>query len=90
MSRISVGGIFGFIKSKFTPTLKRSERIDRFWKHKETGRTVEVTKYEIAVGPDIQGRFVRFLDRDVGPQTLSMPEPEFRKMYRPVGNSFRS
>lgn len=89
MSRISVGGIFGFIKSKFRPTLKRSECIDRFWKHKETGRTVEVVKYDIAVGPDVQGRFVRFLDRDVGPQTLSMTEAEFRKMYYPVGNRER-
>lgn len=87
MSRISVGGIFGYFKSKFTPTLKRSDRIDRFWKHKETGVTVEVMKYEIAVGPDVQGKFVRFVDRNVGPQTLSMTEPEFRKMYRPVGNN---
>jgi hypothetical protein len=90
VSRISVGGILGYIKSKFTPTLKRSERIDRFWKHKETGVTIEVTKYEIAVGPDVQGKFVRFLDRNVGPQTLSMPEPDFRKMYYSIGNSFRS
>lgn len=88
--RVSVGGIFGFFKSKFHPTLKRSERIDKFWKHKETGVTVEVMKYEIAVGPDVQGKFVRFVDRNVGPQTLSMTEPEFRKMYYPIGNLFRS
>jgi hypothetical protein len=88
VSRISVGGILGFIKSKFTPTLKRSERIDRFWKDKETGVTVEVKNYNIVTG-DLRGRRVVFFDPSINHEA-ALPEEEFRKQFYSLGNRFRS
>jgi hypothetical protein len=84
VSRISVGGILGFIKSKFTPTLKRSDTIDNFWQHRETGRIIQVKNYRIVVG-DVEGKQVIFFDPG-SKHEVSMWEKEFRSKYRSRGN----
>lgn len=81
MSKISLGGIFGYVKSKFTPTTKTTDRFPRWWKHKETGRTVMVTTVQIAVGPDLIGKRIIFIDQAIGSQELAMPVQEFMEAH---------
>lgn len=64
-------------------TVRHHQRIDRYWKHKETGTTVEVKKYYVDI--DRATTVVTFMDPTVN-HTLSMDEPEFRKKYECVGN----
>lgn len=82
MSKISLGGIFGFVKNKFTPTLKKKERFPIFWRHKDSGILVEVTTVHKCVGPDFFGTMIRFVDREhFGAQEFSMEVKEFMSKH---------
>lgn len=61
----------------------KSDVIDRFWKSKETGVTVQVTAYQ-RVQPEGKRRVV-FLDPSIG-VNASCTLAEFKRDFYPVGN----
>jgi len=80
--KISLGGIFGFVKNKFTPSLKKADLFPRWWKHKQNGVTVQVTQVHKCVGPDYFGTMIRFQDPEhYGTQEFSMKVEEFTREH---------
>lgn len=61
----------------------KSDTIDRFWKSKETGVTVQVTQYQ-RVQPEGKRRVV-FLDPTIG-VNASCSFDDFERDFYPVGN----
>lgn len=64
-------------------TVDKTDVIERYWKNKETGVTVQVTAYQ-KVQPEGKRRVV-YLDPNVG-VNLSCFLEEFRRDFYPVGN----
>jgi len=76
---------FGFVRHREgAGTIMRSRRIDRYWKNKQTGVTVEVKRY-LSVTGDVNEMRVIFFDPVVNHE-LSMEEREFREQHEVVGN----
>jgi hypothetical protein len=90
-----------FTKHREGITIKRSIRLARYWRHKETGNVVEIRTVQNVV-PDQYLRVV-FFDPQIG-QEISMPlksrphpfqppgaakeimEPGFEESFEPYGN----
>ena len=70
-------------KDKHKEVVDKSDEIQRFWKSKETGDTVQVTQYQ-RVHPDMKHRVV-YLDAKLG-VNLSCTLEEFKASFYPVGN----
>jgi len=66
-----------------TPVVDKSDVIDRFWKNKATGITVQVTAYQ-KVHPE-GTRMVKYLDPTVG-VNLSCTLEKFKEDFYSVGN----
>jgi hypothetical protein len=64
-------------------TIDRTQRIDRYWKHKVTGTTVEARRF-LRVVPENEFKVV-FFDADLGVE-LSLPLDKMRAEYEPIGN----
>lgn len=64
-------------------TVDKTDVIDRYWKSKETGVTVQVTAYQ-KVQPEGTRRVV-YLDPTVG-VNISCTLQEFKEKFHPVGN----
>lgn len=67
-------------------TIIHSDVIARFWKHKETGEAVMVTKHYNAVGPAKFGKIVIFVTDSIR-QEMSMDYPDFVKQHEAIGNT---
>jgi hypothetical protein len=67
-----------------TGRIVHSDRIDRYWKDKKTGESIEVVSYRRVVG-DVCGKQVIFRDATLGVQ-LSMWLPEFLARFESAGN----
>ena len=74
---------FGIVRHREPNTVDKADRIDRYWKNKETGVTVQVTAYQ-KVQPEGKRRVV-YLDPNVG-VNLSCTLDEFKRDFYPVGN----
>lgn len=66
-------------------TINHSDVIARFWKHKETGENVMVTKHYNCVGPAKFGKVVIFVTESIK-QEMSMDYPDFVKQHESIGN----
>lgn len=71
------------VKHRPPATVDKTDVIERYWKDKETGVTVQVTAYQ-KVQPEGKRRVV-YLDPTVG-VNLSCTLEEFRAKFHPVGN----
>lgn len=70
-------------KPKDKPVVDKSDEIQRFWKSKQTGETVQVTAYQ-KVHPEGTRRVV-FLDPTIG-VNASCSLDDFKRDFYPVGN----